>query len=299
MPALLYGDLLATWAGSTGGPDVEWSIGAGRAPVSRLVEFRGPEGHVQACHPPWAPPLPPALRRRHSFNFGQLGSGCALWTLRGLAAGEARGFLGHRTETRGGALAGEGRAQERSLFHTGHDLRASPQNPGGRLWPRPGSGRDGVQPEEAALRRSRPWAPGGHGDRAASGPGPAVRIAARRFFFANYETRTIREGGGAGGVCDGSDGDTPGAWQRQRGEDGGGKDDPVHGTPATTKFTSKHTSAAENLRRSSRTELGLQAAPRPPTAPPRSTGLPELPVVDPSPDVQRNPLRTPTGAVRR
>ena len=43
------------------------------------------------------------------------------------------------------------------------------------------------QPEEAALRRSRPWAPGGHGDRAASGPGPAVRITARRFFFANYE----------------------------------------------------------------------------------------------------------------
>ena len=52
-------------------------------------------------------------------------------------------------------------------------------------------------------------------------------------------------GGRGGGVCDGSDGDTPGAWQRQGGEDGGGKDGPVHGTPATTKFTSKHTFTAE------------------------------------------------------
>lgn len=47
-------------------------------------------------------------------------------------------------------------------------------------------------------------------------------------------------------MCDGSDGDAPGAWRRQQGEDGGGKDDPIRGTPATTKFTSKHASAAEN-----------------------------------------------------
>lgn len=26
----------------------------------------------RAWHPPWAPPLPPALRRHHSFSFGQV-----------------------------------------------------------------------------------------------------------------------------------------------------------------------------------------------------------------------------------
>lgn len=43
VPALLYGDLLATWAGSTGGPDVEckgllpWgSSGQGAGPLPRL-----------------------------------------------------------------------------------------------------------------------------------------------------------------------------------------------------------------------------------------------------------------------
>lgn len=43
MPTLLYGDLLATWAGSTGGPDVEckgllpWGpSGQGAGPLPRL-----------------------------------------------------------------------------------------------------------------------------------------------------------------------------------------------------------------------------------------------------------------------